>query len=120
MWGWYSQSRFLGVPVGCGASFPRHCFPASFVAFSFDLEDEKRAVDGWRWFRAAVLGVRVVVNCLFSPVTHGGSHGCFGTVWCAPTLEDSTRSCSLFLLLFVSQQGVHRGAVMPRERQVGG
>ena len=60
MWGWFSRSRCLGVIVGCGAVFPRCCFPAFFVlAFSFDLEDEERAVHGWRWFRAAVLDVRV-------------------------------------------------------------
>ena len=41
----------------CGASFPRCWFPASIVlAFSFDLDDEERAVDGCLWFMAALFG----------------------------------------------------------------
>ena len=36
----------------------------------------------------------VVLSCLFSPFTRGNSHGCFGALWCAPTLEH------------MSQQGV--------------
>ena len=59
---------FSGVPVGCGASFPRCCSPASFVpAFSFDLDDEERAVDGCRCARAWVflsskVGVLLVLS----------------------------------------------------------
>ena len=73
--------RFLGV------AFP----PASFVpAFSFDVDDEERAVDGcaldsgWSLWCAG-LGFFILrrrCSCLFSSVTRGGSHGCFGTVWC--------------------------------------
>ena len=76
------------------ASSPWCCFPASSVsAFSFDVDDEERAVDRCLWFMAALFGARAwffypqeSVSCLFSPVTRGGSHGCFG-----PALEDSTR-----------------------------
>ena len=45
------------------------CFPASFApAFSFDVHDEERAVDGCRWFRAALLGARAWVFYLTSGV----------------------------------------------------
>ena len=83
--------------VSFGVAFPL----PSCQAFSFDVHDEERAVEGCRWFRAAFFGARAwvsypqeSVSCLFSSVTRGGSHGCFGTVWCAAILED------------VSQQGV--------------
>ena len=82
----------------CGASFPRCYFAFSFVpAFSFDVDDEERAVDGvvgFGWCAGLGFFLQDEVLCLFSPVTRGGSQGCFGTVWCAPALDD------------VSQQGV--------------
>ena len=54
----------------CGASFPRCCFPASFVlAFSFDLDDEERTVDGCRCARAWVF-LSSGVGVLFDLSSH--------------------------------------------------
>ena len=54
--GWCS--RFVCFLGEGSASFPWCCFPASFVPAFSDVDDEERAVDGCRWFWAALFGAR--------------------------------------------------------------
>ena len=99
--GLHSLSISWAVLVGCGASFPLGGYTTSFVlAPSSNLDQEERAVDWCRLFRAAVTLPRLRTPCVVYFLVH----------------------------TFVSQQGVHgeeptelRGAVRPTwHRQVGG
>ena len=121
--GWPLLTTCMGYcgALSVGLVFALPLFPGggerfvSSVLLSLPLPSCRRSASTWTTRSALLMGVvrfglvslvrgvgvfypQEAGSCLFSSVTRGCSHGCFGTVWCAPTLEDFTgrllSSCS--------------------------